>query len=223
MHPLRDPRPTPELKICGITDIEQAIAIARLGVQAIGVIGVPNTPRYVEPHQRRSLFNVLEEQHPQLNRVWVVANPEDATLEEALNGAGQPSVVQLHGTESIERCQALKQRYPRQQWWKALRVREPDDLHQLQQYAPWVDALLLDAWAADQLGGTGHRLPLDWLSDTELAVPWWLAGGVSAEWVPELLSRVTPQGLDASSRLEERPGWKNLDKVKALVEAVRTN
>ena len=223
MHPLRDPRPTPELKICGITDIEQAIAIARLGVQAIGVIGVPNTPRYVEPHQRRSLFNVLEEQHPQLNRVWVVANPEDAALEEALNGAGQPSVVQLHGTESIERCQALKQRYPRQQWWKALRVREPDDLHQLQHYAPWVDALLLDAWAADQLGGTGHRLPLDWLSDTELAVPWWLAGGVSAEWVPELLSRVTPQGLDASSRLEERPGWKNLDKVQALVEAVRTN
>ena len=223
MHPLRDPRPTPELKICGITDLEQAIAIARLGVQAIGVIGVPNTPRYVEPPQRRALFDVLEEQHPQLNRVWVVANPEDAALEEALNGAGQPSVVQLHGTESIERCQALKQRYPRQQWWKALRVREPDDLHQLQQYAPWVDALLLDAWAADQLGGTGHRLPLDWLSDTELAVPWWLAGGVSAEWVPELLSRVTPQGLDASSRLEERPGWKNLDKVQALVEAVRTN
>ena len=223
MQPLRDPRPAPDLKICGITDMDQALAIARLGVQAIGVIGVPNTPRYVEPPQRRALFDVLEEQHPQLNRVWVVANPEDAALEEALNGAGQPSVVQLHGTESIERCQALKQRYPRQQWWKALRVREPDDLHQLQQYAPWVDALLIDAWAADQLGGTGHRLPLDWLSDTELAVPWWLAGGVSAEWVPELLSRVTPQGLDASSRLEERPGWKNLDKVQALVEAVQTN
>ena len=223
MQPLRDPRPAPDLKICGITDMDQALAIARLGVQAIGVIGVPNTPRYVEPPQRRALFDVLEEQHPQLNRVWVVANPEDAALEEALNGAGQPSVVQLHGTESIERCQALKQRYPRQQWWKALRVREPDDLHQLQQYAPWVDALLLDAWAADQLGGTGHRLPLDWLSDTELAVPWLLAGGVSVEWVPELLSRVTPQGLDASSRLEERPGWKNLDKVQALVEAVQTN
>jgi len=52
-------------------------------------------------------------------------------------------------------------------------------------------------------------------------VPWWLAGGVSAEWVPELLRRVTPQGLDASSQLEERPGWKNLDKVQALVEAVK--
>ena len=222
MQPLRDPRPTPDLKICGITDPEQAQAIAQMGVQAIGVIGVPATPRFVEPAQRRGLFQLLEQQHPQLHRVWVVADPDDAALEEALNGAGQPSVVQLHGSELDQRCQHLKQRYPRQQWWKALRVREPDDLKQLEQYAPHVDALLLDAWSADQLGGTGHRIPLDWLAETELSVPWWLAGGVSAEWVPELLSRVTPQGLDASSRLEERPGWKNLDKVQALVEAVRS-
>ena len=222
MQPLRDPRPTPDLKICGITDPEQAQAIAQMGVQAIGVIGVPATPRFVEPAQRRALFQLLEHQHPQLHRVWVVADPDDAALEEALNGAGQPSVVQLHGGESVECCQRLKQSYPRQQWWKALRVREPDDLKQLEHYAPHVDALLIDAWSADQLGGTGHRIPLDWLAETELSVPWWLAGGVSAEWVPELLSRVTPQGLDASSRLEERPGWKNLDKVQALVEAVRS-
>ena len=222
MQPLRDPRPTPDLKICGITDPEQAQAIAQMGVQAIGVIGVPATPRFVEPAQRRALFQLLEHQHPQLHRVWVVADPDDAALEEALNGAGQPSVVQLHGSESDERCQHLKQRYPRQQWWKALRVRKPDDLKQLEQYAPHVDALLLDAWNADQLGGTGHRIPLDWLAETELSVPWWLAGGVSAEWVPELLSRVTPQGLDASSQLEARPGWKNLDKVQALVEAVKS-
>ena len=218
---MRDPRPTPDLKICGITDPEQAHAIAQMGVQAIGVIGVPATPRFVEPAQRRALFQLLEEQHPKLHRVWVVADPDDAALKEALKGAGQPSVVQLHGSESDERCQRLKQLYPRQQWWKALRVREPEDLKQLEQYAPYVDALLLDAWSADQLGGTGNRIPLDWIRETELTVPWWLAGGVSAEWVPELLSRVTPQGLDASSRLEERPGWKNLDKVQALVEAVK--
>ena len=218
---MRDPRPNPDLKICGITNREQAHAIAQMGVQAIGVIGVPATPRFVEPAQRRALFQLLEEQHPKLHRVWVVADPDDAALEEALTGAGMPSVVQLHGSESEERCQRLKHRYPRQQWWKALRVREPVDLKQLEQYAPHVDALLLDAWSSDQLGGTGHRIPIDLLAETELSVPWWLAGGVSAEWVPDLLSRVTPQGLDASSRLEERPGWKNLDKVQALVEAVK--
>ena len=110
MHPLRDHRPAPALKICGITDVEQALAIARMGVRAIGVIGVPGTPRYVEPTQRRALFHALEEQHPHLHRVWVVADPDDAALEEALNGSGQPSVVQLHGSETHERCQRLKQR-----------------------------------------------------------------------------------------------------------------
>ena len=162
IYPLRDPRPAPALKICGITDVEQALVIARMGVQAIGVIGVPQTPRYLEPPQRRALFQKLEEQHPALHRVWVVADPDDAALEEALNGAGQPTVVQLHGKESSARCQTLKQRYPRQQWWKALRVREADDLQQLEHYAPHVDALLLAACRGSSgrsycVGGHGEK------------------------------------------------------------------
>jgi phosphoribosylanthranilate isomerase len=88
-------------------------------------------------------------------------------------------------------------------------------------YVQSVDGLLLDAWSPDQLGGTGQRLPLDWLADTTLPLPWWLAGGISAEWIPELLDRVTPDGLDASSRLEVRPGWKDLEKVNALLSAVQ--
>ena len=67
-----------------------------------------------------------------------------------------------------------------------------------------------------ELGGTGHRIPLDWLAETELSVPWWLAGGVSAEWVPELLSRVTPQGLDASSRLRNDRDGKTSTRFKPL-------
>ena len=82
------------------------------------------------------------------------------------------------------------------------------------------DALLVDAWSPDQLGGTGHRLPLEWLSEARLPIPWWLAGGISSEWIPELLSQVSPDGLDASSRLEVRPGWKDLNKVASLLKAV---
>jgi phosphoribosylanthranilate isomerase len=65
-------------------------------------------------------------------------------------------------------------------------------------------------------------LPLDWLAETDLPLPWWLAGGISAEWIPELMERVQPDGLDASSRLEVRPGWKDLSKVQALLNAVQT-
>ena len=211
----------PALKICGLTQTDQALAIAAMGVDAIGVIGVADTPRFVEATARRNLFKALASAAADVQRVWVVAEPDDASLDEALAGEGAPNVVQLHGEESPERCRSLKQHYPQVQWWKALRLRSSADLKKLTPYVNHVDALLLDAWSPDQLGGTGHRLPLDWLAETELPLPWWLAGGISAEWVPELLSRVDPHGLDASSRLETAPGRKDLSRVEALVNVVR--
>ena len=210
----------PALKICGLTDVEQALAIAAMGVQAIGVIGVRNTARFVEPFQRREIFSALALQHPSINRVWVVADPNPTDLEDALAGEGLPTVVQLHGSETPARCAALQQWRPDMAWWKALRLREANDVTMASHYLGTVDALLLDAWNPNQLGGTGHRIPLDWIANQNHAVAWWLAGGISAEWVPELLKDVSPDGLDASSRLEIKPGWKDLSKVKALVDAV---
>ena len=191
-----------------------------MGADAIGVIGVAGTPRFVAAPARRILFQTLEREAPELNRVWVVANPDDAMLADAVTNDGAPTVVQLHGNESADRCLELKHRHPEIQWWKALRLRSAEELHQLDHYNGVVDALLLDAWNPDQLGGTGHRLPLDWLAETEPSMPWWLAGGISAEWIPELMQRVQPDGLDASSRLEVRTGWKDLARVQALLDAV---
>ena len=215
------------LKICGLTDCDQACEIAAMGVDAIGVIGVPDTPRFVEPNQRRAIFQRLTQEHPALKRVWVVADPSDELLASALSGGGQPSVVQLHGEESPQRCAELRRLYPGTKWWKALRLRGEADLNGIDAYAADVDALLLDAWSPKQLGGTGHRLDPAWLERLETRIgrtfPWWLAGGISAEWVPTLVHQVSPFGLDASSRLEHSPGVKDLRRVKALVEAVRGN
>ncbi|WP_038547993.1 phosphoribosylanthranilate isomerase [Synechococcus sp. KORDI-100] len=220
---MRENRSKPAVKICGLTDPEQALSIATIGADAIGVIGVPGTPRFVAEPLRRNLFKTLEQNADDVKRVWVVADLADDSLDAALGGDGTPTVVQLHGGESPERCLALKQRYPQVDWWKALRLRSSKDLHSLERYAQSVDALLLDAWSPDQLGGTGHRLSLDGLGAIRLDLPWWLAGGISAEWIPELLSRVNPDGLDASSRLEDSPGRKNLQKVKDLIDAVQLN
>jgi phosphoribosylanthranilate isomerase len=104
--------------------------------------------------------------------------------------------------------------------WKALRLRERADLTQAILYAQHVDGLLLDAWAADQLGGTGQRLPLEWLQGFKPAVPWWLAGGIASNVLPEILSRVRPDGLDVSSAVEKSPGDKDLDRVADLVRAI---
>ncbi|MGC6482140.1 MAG: phosphoribosylanthranilate isomerase [Synechococcus sp.] len=215
------------VKICGLTSVDQAGAVAALGAGAIGVIGVAGSPRFVAERHRRHLFTHLQQHHPRVERVWVVADLEDAELNAALSGQGAPSVIQLHGHETPERCINLRQRHPQTRWWKALRVRQPQDLDCLQRYEACVDALLLDAWNAEQLGGTGHRLDLRWLQQLETllppAMPWWLAGGISAEWIPEVLSQVHPNGLDASSRLEVAPGVKDLTKVRDLIQATAHN
>lgn len=151
--------------------------------------------------------------------VLVVADPGDDQLEELGPGRGH-AVVQLHGNESVERCRDLSQRLG-VRLWKALRVRGPEDLDTADAYAGVVEALLLDAWQPGQLGGTGHRIPIAWLEGFRPAFPWWLAGGVGPETVAELLERLRPDGLDASSALEDRPGVKNLARVAALVSAVR--
>ena len=151
----------------------------------------------------------------------MVANASADSIDAALSGTGRPTVVQLHGDETPDFCRALRQTHPDIRFWKALRLRDPAQLDQVAPYGNAVNALLLDAWNPDQLGGTGHRLPLDWLAKAKLPLPWWMAGGISAEWIPEVLAQVTPDGLDASSRLEVRPGWKDLDKVAALIAAIR--
>jgi phosphoribosylanthranilate isomerase len=80
--------------------------------------------------------------------------------------------------------------------------------------------LLLDAWVADQLGGTGQRLPLEWLQGFNPGVPWWLAGGIASHTIADILSQVRPDGLDVSSAVEKSPGDKDLQGVADLVRVV---
>jgi phosphoribosylanthranilate isomerase len=209
----------PLLKICGLRDPRQAAAVAHLGVDAIGVIAVAGSPRFLEAEQRPGLFAAVQAAAPLCQGVLVVADPDDQQLAELQGGRGH-RVVQLHGSETPERCRQLRGSLGCTVW-KALRIRSPQDLQQAWDYAPAVDALLLDAWVPDQLGGTGHRIPSEWLEGFAPPLPWWLAGGIRADRVAPLLARLAPTGLDASSGVERAPGDKDLALVQALVAAVR--
>ncbi len=209
------------IKICGVTKTNQAEAIASIGVDAIGIIGVKESPRFVNEVQRRKLFKKLEESYPYLNRVWVIANMSNHQISEGLKGDGIPTVIQLHGEESKDYCQELRKSHPNFKWWKAIRIRSPLDISRAQSYEEHVDALLIDAWSPNELGGTGNRLPLQWVKNTNFQVPWWLAGGICAEWIPEIFNEVSPFGIDASSRLETAPGIKDLQRVRELVSGVK--
>ena len=210
--------PQPALKICGLRHPDQAAALAALGVDAIGVIAVPASPRYVAPERRQELFAAVCASAFDCRGVLVVADPADAEL--VLLAAGQGhQVLQLHGEESPSRCRQLRSHLG-VEIWKALRIRSPQDLERAQAYGEVVDALLLDAWVPDQLGGTGHSLPLSWLRDFQPSLPWWLAGGIRTETVPDLLAKLRPAGLDASSSVETSPGEKNLERVSQLLAAM---
>jgi phosphoribosylanthranilate isomerase len=208
----------PLLKICGLRQPDQAAAIASMGVAAIGVIAVASSPRFVPPERRAELFLAAKTARPSCLGVLVVADPQAADLDWLGGGQGH-DILQLHGQESAERCQELRQSLG-VKVWKALRLRDRTDLNRAALYAPHVDGLLLDAWVADQLGGTGQRLPLEWLQGFKPEVPWWLAGGIASQALPEILSRVRPDGLDVSSAVEKSPGDKDLEGVAKLVRAV---
>jgi len=208
----------PLLKICGLCEPAQAAAVAALGVDAVGVIGVEGSPRFVPASLRPAIFAAVAASRPECRRVLVVADPGDQDLAE-LQVAGGHQVVQLHGGESVERCRQLGDRLG-MELWKALRIRSPEDLERAHTYGSVVEALLLDAWVPDQLGGTGHRIPIEWLKTFRPSLPWWLAGGITPERVGEVLAQLQPHGLDASSGVEDAPGHKNIERVEALVAAV---
>jgi phosphoribosylanthranilate isomerase len=131
-------------------------------------------------------------------------------------------VVQLHGSETPEQCQRLRDELGGIKLWKALRVRSGDDLERARAYQGCVDALLLDAWVSGQLGGTGVAIPLELLQSFEPALPWWLAGGIQERSAAAALAMLRPTGLDASSGVEHSPGDKDPDRVAALLAVVRT-
>lgn len=209
----------PLLKICGLTLPDEAAAVAAVGCDALGVIAAPDSPRFLPPERRPELWQAVATAAPACRRVLVVVNPDDGQLGALEAGRGH-QVVQLHGDESPSRCADLSARLG-VPLWKALRVRSPDDLLRAGAYAGVVEAVLLDAWVAEAHGGTGRRLPLDWLEGFSPPLPWWLAGGLGPGHVASALRQLRagnahPVGVDVSSGVEHAPGRKDLARVRQL-------
>ena len=209
------------IKICGITKTSQARSIAELKINAIGVIGVKNSPRFVPEEKCMKIFNEVEKVSSSIEKVLVIANAKLEEVKCINNRSTPPSVIQLHGNESVDYCRELKNEFPRIKIWKAFRLKAINDLENISQYEKNIDAILIDAWDDKSLGGTGNRVPIELLLNKTFKAPWILAGGISAEIIPEIFSKLRPDGIDASSRLEISPGIKDIKKVASLVREIR--
>ena len=209
------------IKICGLTKTSQARSIAEFKINAIGVIGVKNSPRFVPEEECIKIFNEVEKVSSNIEKVLVIADEKLEEIKCINNRSTPPSVIQLHGNESVDYCRELKNEFPTIKLWKAFRLKSINDLEKTIQYEKNIDAILIDAWDNKSLGGTGNRVPIELLVNKTFKVPWILAGGISAEIIPEIFSKLRPDGIDASSRLEISPGIKDIKKVESLVREIR--
>jgi phosphoribosylanthranilate isomerase len=200
------------IKICGITTIEQGLAIAKMGATDLGFICVPSSPRYLNLTNLHPLVTALG---AVANTVGVFADFSVMTIAQVVS-ITELNTVQLHGTESIEFCQELRDILPATEIIKAWRVRDHSDLDKIAAYSDVVDGLLLDAYHPDALGGTGQTLDWEQLAAFNPPIPWLLAGGLTPDNVCTALSQLHPDGIDLSSGVEVSPGNKDLTLVDRL-------
>ena len=215
------PKTNTLVKICGLTSEEQALQVAKLGVNAIGIISVEESPRYISAENKKKIFKSLESFYPNINRVSVVQNcPIDLIIK---NFLGNPSenIIQLHGDEDIDYCKKIREKIPNIGIWKAFRIKTATDLDKIKPFEDFVDAVLLDSWNNETYGGSGKKIESMYLKNLKFSKPWWLAGGVSIEWIDEILSDIKPHGLDISSSIEISPGLKDIKKTEALIQFLK--
>ena len=208
------------VKICGITSIDQAVQVAELGTNAIGIICVDDSPRYITPEKKKEIFKTLKDSYPTIERVSVVKNtPIDSIIKNFL-GEPNETIIQLHGDEDIDYCQKLRQKVPDVGIWKAFRIKSKGDLDKIKIYENFVDAILLDSWSEDKYGGSGKRIEQTYLENLNFKKPWWLAGGVSKDWIDEITRKIKPNGIDISSSIETSPGIKDIEKTRRIIKEI---
>ncbi|MCU1266733.1 MAG: Phosphoribosylanthranilate isomerase [Acidobacteria bacterium] len=199
------------IKICGITNIEDALAAVDAGATALGFNFYRPSPRYIAPQTARAIVDQLP---LAVLTVGVFVNEQSPAMVEQIATTAGVSALQLHGDESPDFCDQLKHTYV----IKALAVKQNFDPARVTQYN--VAAIMLDAFDRKMRGGTGQTI--DWSlarRARDLVLRVFLAGGLSPENVAEAIAAVEPYAVDACSALESSPGRKDAERMRAFVKA----
>jgi phosphoribosylanthranilate isomerase len=200
-----------QIKICGITNIEDAVAVALAGADALGFVFHPASPRYVTPGRAREIIAVLP---PAVCTVGVFVNLAAVEVLQIAELCGL-DFIQLHGSETREYCRS----FPRERLIKALSFRSEDEFAIMADYP--VRAFLVDAHDPVRFGGTGRTC--DWNVAHKAAArhPLVLAGGLGTKNILAALEAVRPLAVDLSSGVESAPGKKDHEKIRSVISAVK--
>ena len=199
------------IKICGITNIDDALMSIDAGADALGFNFVPDTPRYLK--DTKAAAKIIEQLPPFITTVGLFVNA-DPELIQSIADECYLDTLQLHGDESPQFCQGFNRRVI-----KAVRVKDESSCSHLSDYR--VSGYLLDTYVKGEMGGTG--VAFDW----RLAVKAKqygriiLAGGLNPDNVGSAVQQVRPYGVDVSSRVEASPGRKDPVKVRTFIQNVK--
>jgi phosphoribosylanthranilate isomerase len=207
-------------KICGINDAEAMATAVEAGASHVGLVFYPPSPRAVTPAQAADLAAVAG---TRVVRTGLFVDPEDELIDDVLSVVPL-DLLQLHGKESADRVRALRARTGRQVM-KAIRVGRAEDVDGANAYLDVADWLMFDALPPKDMKNAlpgGNALAFEWklLSGRRWSRPWMLAGGINVDNVAEAVRLSGARVVDTSSGVEDAPGRKNPDKIRAFLAAV---
>ncbi len=200
-----------KVKICGVTNVADALAAAEAGADMIGLMFAEKSPRLITMPAAVEISRALS---PFIVKAGVFVNPSEDLVLRAIGEAGV-TLLQFHGDEPPEFCTQFGVMS-----MKAFRIRDEESLAALANYA--TDAYLLDACSPGARGGTGEKFNWDLaVAAQKFGRPVFLAGGLTPENVADAVRKVQPFGVDVSSGVESSPGKKDAAKIRAFIAAVR--
>ncbi len=199
-----------KVKICGLTNYEDAAAAMDMGADLLGFNFYPKSPRFITAKKASDIINKLP---GFIDIAGVFVNASLEQIQETISRC-QLDWVQLHGNESPQFCRSLGSLNVRTM--KALRVKEKSDIRQAENY--FTDAVLLDAFHPEKYGGTG--LTFDWNIVGHINKRVFLAGGINPDNA-EAAVELGVYGIDVCSGVEAEPGRKDHKKMKKLFDNIR--
>lgn len=198
------------VKICGITNVKDALDVVEAGADAIGLVFYAPSPRAVTLEQAKEIAAAVP---AFVTVVGLFVNAEKAEIEKGIAEVGI-DLIQFHGDESPAFCRQFNRPYI-----KAARVKPDTNLIQYADNFFDAKALLLDAYAEGVPGGTGQSF--DWnLIPKNLSKPVILAGGLNAENVAQAIRAVRPYAVDVSGGVELKKGIKDAKKIQAFMQQI---
>lgn len=199
------------VKICGITQLDDALAAIHYGADALGFVFYDKSPRFLNIEQANSLFNNIP---PFINKVALFVNAEHDYVNDALDKLSI-DVLQFHGDEDEAFCSSFNKPY-----LKAIRMRDTTNLNDIADTYSSASGLLLDAFDSAQYGGTGQTF--NWsLVPKQCNLPIILAGGLNTQNVYDAVQNTGVYAVDVSSGVEKSKGLKDHQLIKQFMHEVK--